>query len=280
MKEKLIILFLVILSMGKVSADDRDYFNLHSAIFKKDLVKLERLLESGADPNIMRGNDILTRPLLIEAIRYGEEKKIQLVEILLRFGADPNLLPPDNRNPSILTTAVWYGYEDSFVLSKLLLFHEADPNIRESNALCSVSNFELLKLFIKFGGDTNVVCRSGQNLLHVSANISDNYDSIEYFINNGFAVNSADNDGNTALHLTLPRQGGIWQYPSPSIIATLLSLGADMNVENNDGVSALDKIQEMMDVNCSGGRTETQEICKKARQEAKWVFEYIFKQHM
>jgi len=280
MKGILKILFLVILFVGKVNAAERDYYNLHSAIFEKDLTKLEHLLKDGANPNIMQGNDILTRPLLVEAIRYGKKKKVQLVEILLRFGADPNLLPPDDRAFSVLETAILYGYENSFILSKLLLFHGANPNIRSGSAMClSVRNFDLLNILINVGGDLNTTCDVGQNLLHRSVKEDNSDEAIRYFISNGFSVNSVDNKGDTTLHYALSR-GNLWTKASITIIETLLTLGADMTIKNYAGISALDKIQKMMRSNCAGGRTEIQEFCKQARREAGWVFEYIFKRYM
>lgn len=90
---------------------------LSCAVEASQLQAVQRLLDNGANANLMAGNSTL----LTLAVRSGN---VEVVKLLLDKGADPN---KQQNGGSALSEAVQQGMSD-FV--ELLLDAKADPNVK------------------------------------------------------------------------------------------------------------------------------------------------------
>lgn len=98
---------------------------LWNAAAGNDLKKLRKLLEGGAEPNV--GNSERLTPLFIAACMGHADA----VELLLRHGADPNLVDSDGSAALHSVThgsSVVSGKDGQRAVVKLLLEHGADPD--------------------------------------------------------------------------------------------------------------------------------------------------------
>jgi ankyrin repeat protein len=130
---------------------------------------------------------------------------IDIVNLLLKYGADPNLGSDDSGNPEVpLIIAAARGHaEDAEVVRALLLAH-ADPNLVDSKGNTALISASL-------AGSTNVA----RDLLDAKAN-----------------PNHPDPDGNTALILAS-------HYGRLDMVRCLLAAGADPNLKNKAEMTAL-----------------------------------------
>ena len=103
------------------TADGSDSTPLLMAVTKGDLALVNKLLKSGANPNVK--NKLSTTPLLEAAFQsHGE-----IVKALIEAGADPNVAGPDGQ-----TALMLLARGDNVAAAKLLLDKGANPKARES----------------------------------------------------------------------------------------------------------------------------------------------------
>ena len=133
-----------------------------------------------------------------------------------------------------------------YYLIKLLLKHGADPNLivnRYSPALVLAGNKKLAELLLKHGADVNA--RGGYPLLHtVFFELYDEADLAQLYIDNGASVNAVDEEGNTLLHLLSNylywKNDGKWLKKAQ----ILLAAGADVEIKNKEGKTAIDILND------------------------------------
>ena len=100
-------------------ADGSDSTPLLMAVTKGDLALVNKLLKSGANPNVK--NKLSTTPLLEAAFQsHGE-----IVKALIEAGADPNVAGPDGQ-----TALMLLARGDNVAAAKLLLDKGANPKAR------------------------------------------------------------------------------------------------------------------------------------------------------
>ena len=134
---------------------------------------------------------------------------------------------------SKLLTLIRYNDHDAV---DILLRYVADR--RQALSECGVSiltvgkdeTYKVTKL-IEYGCDPNLQNAEGKTLLHLKAHSAD---SIETFLSLGLRIDIVDNDGNTSIHLAVPKA-----YPC---IARLLRhkscTPATVNIRNREGLTA------------------------------------------
>ena len=257
---------------------------LHTATWKENLPLIESLIERGADINI-RDSDRETplhkaksrstaQLLLTNGAEVNARNKngntplhsmwrlnLEVVEILLKYGADPNiqgfnkktplyyvrnyeqakLLLENNANPNVqdkygnTPLHAIYGVRQLEISEKLkiaevLIQYGANINIKDKQGntpLYNTSSFQLAKSLVDAGANVNIRSNSGYTVLH---NISKK-DVAELLIENGADVNARDDRGETPLHRAAGRA---------EIMKVLIENGADVNAKNKQGNTPLD----------------------------------------
>ena len=144
------------------TAEDRVF----TAVLQDDVMAVARFLESGGNVNTKR-TDGDQETLLIDACLGG---KTNIVELLIKHGADPNIQTKYGRT-AIMKTCVG-GHTG---IAKLLLDHGADVNTRSKLGGAAITsaahsgNVDLLRLLVSKGADVNTCDLLGQTPLMAAA---------------------------------------------------------------------------------------------------------------
>jgi len=188
---------------------------LYAALAKRDVGITAELLRLGADPNIFGFMGYTPLHVAVSGLACN----LELVEVLLKFGADPAKL---SQNPTIekrvtpLHRAIM-GFEndrpvDMAVVDLLLASGGCKimkgPDAQSSAFLSVVSAFD--------GGSAEIAKGLAFRMLDSMSDVNDD---------------KAD-DGSTPMHVAV-------QYNQKELIDALRRKGADMNAKNNDGMSPL-----------------------------------------
>ena len=123
---------------------------LQRAILSGAVHGTQFLLRQGCNPNVVCGPQAL-RPLILACYIDDEKKRLEIVELLIKFGANPGLVDRSGRHA--VYYACWLGLKD--VLSRLLQTDDSDLTIGDyvqGNTclhICVMTGqFELLKILI------------------------------------------------------------------------------------------------------------------------------------
>jgi len=180
---------------------DNDYAGEGFYVNDALLDKLRIAIESGANVNIQTSRGY--SPLIFLAKSDVTEPNIEMVDLLLRNGANPNL--QDRGGETALHWASAKGFLE--MVEKLLESENIDINI------------------------TNI---DGRNALHSIFDDEEdifNPDNVEpimkLLIEKGININETDDSGKTALHLAAEQNRGV-------AIGVLLRAGADENIKTYD----------------------------------------------
>jgi ankyrin repeat protein len=213
------------------------------AIHKQDTASAELLLQAGANPNaigkieqfgnydgyFMNHKDHLT-PLWL-AIYL---KQVPMVQLLLKFKADPNDSQTDGQ--PLLFSAM----SDTNMLESLLdAGATVDPvNPDETDrtplgAAANQNNAPAVAILLKHGANPNVRNRNGVTPLHFAAYGRADRKVFELLLAAHANVNLRDSNGDTPLHLAV-RNG------KQDVVQLLLDAKADPNIRNHSGFTALD----------------------------------------
>lgn len=182
---------------------------LESAI-RGNLEKMKECLKNGADVNYQES--IEGRTALIYACRNDIAKnQFEMVETLIKHGADVNQCDKYNRTPLLYTAK-----EDKININivKLLVENGADVNIKDQMGYTALS-----------------WCISDIFRMYEPTNLNA-LETMKYLISNGADVNVKNNFGETPLIISA-------SYANIEASKILMANGADLNIKNNDGKTAL-----------------------------------------
>jgi ankyrin repeat protein len=184
---------LVAAPVPQASPQERE---LVRAIQAHDLVKVEKLLSLGLNPNYLSVKS--SGSPLTEAIVAGE---FRMVALLLKHGADVNLGAEEGDSP--LAAAAWYG--DVNVVAELLK-RGAKTEVRDNEGytplLLAASHGQdtaILRALIAAGADLRATSPEGTNALMLAA-MSQNVKAVRLFIDLGIDPCARNQDGNSAAH--------------------------------------------------------------------------------
>jgi ankyrin repeat protein len=192
---------------------------LIEAIWKRDVSKVRALLESRADPNALSlpptGLAKMWFPKVLQfdhethrsALMFAlESDSVELVEILLRYGAQPNLIVD-----SQWSAVFWAVQHKKHQSLRHLLARGADVNLRNGDGDTPLryalenEDLETAKLLLDAGADPNI----------------------------------PDDEDETALEEAV-------DYDQPEIVELLLAHGANPNVQYEEGKSLLQRAEELL----------------------------------
>lgn len=216
------------------------------------------LLDVGVDPNeVVRSQNpyLEIAPPLIQAVRMNHP---ELVRLLLKSDADPNIRDDEGRSP--LLHAACKGNER---LIHILIRQDASVNGRDNYGwtplACAVQNGqpETARRLLAAAANPDSRTNQGRTPLHLLGRVrqfhartttSDHSETVrrmflirtfdhtfmvDVLLRNGASVNARDDDGNTALHF-YTRSG---DYRT---VKRLLHYGANPMIENRSGTTPLD----------------------------------------
>jgi uncharacterized protein len=160
-----------------VKGSKRTILDVFGVTSLKDISVVVEKLESGIDVNTV---DSGARTLLMEA---SIRKNHALLEVLLNFGADPNL-----REEKQWTALHFAAQENDPVSIRLLLESGADANAQNDYGNSVISTAVLnsrgegdsIKLLLEYGANPSVKNKSGISAIDLANRIS-NYDVIRFF---------------------------------------------------------------------------------------------------
>jgi uncharacterized protein len=223
------------------------------------------LLEKGADPNVAdsTGMTALFAAVDMNTLQFmhgrpdpkptGQLTVVELVELLLAKGADPNArlktptLQRHNNSPNQAlgegTTALMRAAKSGDVtLMKVLLEHGADPSLRQTNQTTllmlaagfgrrfdqnadaqeyergtQAELFEAVKLCVELGLDVNATNEAGDTVLHVAT--SD--DMVRYLVDKGAKADAKNKEGKTPLEVAIARKDRSGRQLLPEALAAL-----------------------------------------------------------
>ena len=161
------------------------------------------------------------------------EISLQMLKLLVNQGMDINSIhnipDPDCDFPA---TPLWYAYTRgrNDKIYTYLLENGANPD----NCMYAIAWYDDVKaasLFKKHGAEIDNDTAGGTPFL--AAFNWRRFEIAEWFLENGANVNAADPKGNTALFYAVKKKYKIEQ------VEMLLQFGADFNLQNNEGLSAI-----------------------------------------
>ena len=213
--------------------------DLHDNIMNGNMIFIEKYLMDGGNPSrIVMGQF----SLLMTAVYFNN---ISIVRLLLKHNV--NLENEQSEGNTALSYAAKFG-EISINILELLLKNGANPNhfseiaaSRRGNAHTPLSNcirnsrqddyINKLKLLLEYGANPNKKDAYGVNALHDAINILNPpklSETIKILLIYGADIDSVDGGGDSVLFRA--RLNNI-----PDALVTLLELGADPYIKNNDG---------------------------------------------
>ena len=213
----------------------RRFYYLTSLSLTFPLHYLERLDLAGANPNVVSASKKDT-PLIL-SIQQDNEK---LFDLLIRCGADPNLIIGENQNISALHFAASHN---KYAFARKLLALSVDPNISSDDLeglwtpLHEASlhaTDEMIGLLLDAGANIECKTSATSTALALAARHY-KMSACRYLLKRGANVNTQDKSGSTPLMQAC-------LVGATSVAQLLIEVGkADVSIKNHAGATALDE---------------------------------------
>jgi len=220
---------------------------LHLVGNRVELATLLLAAKADVNPQVReQGNDLGKTPLCFAVLNGLAE----MVEFLLKNGADPNVRFSDSRSgaeSTPLTAALSLeGLNNRERIVATLLKFKANPNVKDKRGYWALD----ISLFNVFGGNTNMpdlLLKHGADVDARDAQgdaplvwVSTGKEIKEMLLNYKANPNTQNKEGNTPLHKLVEKTMGNERKSSQKELAELLiARGADVNIRNRQGLTPL-----------------------------------------
>lgn len=182
-----------------------------------------------------------TQASLVEAVKNN---KLDAVATALKNGADVNTTDAQKRSLLLLAT-----HQNNLEMAQLLVEHGADVNqqdaMKDSPFLYAgaVGYTDLVKLYLENGARFDVFNRYNGSAL-IPACEKGHLDVVKLLANTkGFPIDHVNRLGWTALMEAVVLGDGSKTYVE--VVRVLVDAGCDINIPDNDGVTALQHARKM-----------------------------------
>ena len=174
---------------------------------------------------------------------YALDKEyFDLADLLIWYGADLNQ-KDENGTPLVMEK---YS-KNKAAISEYLIEHGANINIQDKKGYVPLylaviyGKKDMLRCLVELGADINIQTHSGKTSLH-RAVINEKEEMVKYLVKDCHAnVNIQDNHLNTPLHWAV-------FYNNINIVKSLVENGADVNIENKQGMTPIDVANNMTSI--------------------------------
>lgn len=203
---------------------------LHAGVTHSSEKLVELLLASGAKESLdVKNNDGLTP--LHNACWHGRKK---MVELLVQAGANLEVRDTDGDTPLLMALQMPLHREDN----KRAMQETATVE----NVQVSENELQVVKVLLDAKADACAKDNLGVTCLHFTA-ILPSEEIFNMLIDSGAAamINERDIDGDTPLINAVV-------YNNPKIVRLMIEAGADFNIENNKGDTALELSLNYLDI--------------------------------
>lgn len=215
--------------INNTSGADYGYTPLAFACYRKNITIAKLLIDAGADVNKLGSNG--ETPLKMACDAYDAPPIDDIVELLLKHGADPDLFNKDSDGP--LHYAAMYKQLGAV---KLLVKYKANVNASGSYkrtpliyAAADASSPEMVKFLIRNKANLKAKNESGENaLFELITRENSNVQVAKILIDSGLDIHSKSNSYGTALH---------WAAfcGRTEIVKLLIQKGAKVNEKDKNG---------------------------------------------
>lgn len=230
------------------------------AIIYDDLDTIEKMLQNGFDPNINMEDET---PLLISIIESSYDKKYEIIEILIKYGANVNVCDYFDNSPfKPLNVAKQNGCERIIKLLKskgakcnehLMVFFARNGNIEklreylnddaDINSIDSIGYTPLLAslergkdktalFLLKNNADVNIKSENNINAIHCAVLGACSISIVNELIARGCKITEVDKEGKTPLYYACMAN-------RKDIVEILLNHGANINIQTFSGETGL-----------------------------------------
>ena len=197
------------------------------------------LLNNGAEVHRRDKDSETPLHLVIRRNSFGFVSKF--ARILLEHGADANAKSVKGVTPLHILSPRYFEDEHIVNLAQLLFDNGAEVNSPDNDNVTPLhlainhNQFMLARLLLERGADANVENNEGKTPFHI---LSQSYIEDEGIVvnfalllkNHGAEVDTRDKANRTPLHLAIRRNRSM-------LVEILLENGADLNAENNEGMT-------------------------------------------
>ncbi|MFN7114996.1 MAG: ankyrin repeat domain-containing protein [Alphaproteobacteria bacterium] len=237
------ILGLIISAGANINATDSNgQTALHRACDYTRAEQILCLLQLGAAPNGL--NSYGQRPIdeLIDNYTYRNQDMPELIDALLRAGADPGISPSPLVQRAPLHVATEAGHVQSV---KLLLKKGAPVDVPDRSAMAMTpllmaaenGNRVIADLLLAAGANILKTDAEKRGALHLAAR-SGQADFCNFLLGaTDIDINARDKDGWTALHHACARE-------KTAVVKMLIERGADLTAVDNDGLTPLHRAMD------------------------------------
>ena len=189
---------------------------------------LERIINNGADVNVMNKNNITT--LMIAC----EKRNKDAINVVLNAGADPNIADADG------DTCLHYAARSDCCTEvfRVIISHGIDVNATNKKHVtaliiaCHKGNTDAINILLEAGADPNITDSKGATCIHHAVGEGCSEDVLRTIVNHGTAGNVTNKNNVTTLMIACEKG-------NKDVINVVLNAGADPNIADADGDTCL-----------------------------------------